>query len=86
MLAGLLLLESLSLALFAFLITRQQAEGITARSNRRLGFDATSLAMQAREALLQARPGWVALSVRMVGQVPPSPRPESQIQPATYFS
>jgi PAS domain S-box-containing protein len=70
MLAGLLLLESLSLALFAFLITRQQAEGITARSNRRLGFDATSLAMQAREALLQARPGWVALSVRMVGQSP----------------
>lgn len=70
MLAGLLLLESLSLALFAFLITRQQAEEITARTHRRLAFEAESLAMQSREALLEGRPGWIALSVRMMGEGP----------------
>ncbi len=70
MLAGLLLLESLSLALFAFLVTRQQAEEITARTHRRLAFEADSLAMQAGEALLEGRPGWIGLSVRMMGDGP----------------
>ena len=70
MLAGLLLLESLSLALFAFLITRQQAEEITARTHRRLAFESSSLAMQAREALLEGRPGLISLSVRMMAQGP----------------
>lgn len=70
MLAGLLLLESLSLALFAFLVTRQQAEEITAGTHRRLAFESASLAMQAREALLEGQPGSIGLSVRMMGEGP----------------
>jgi len=70
MLAGLLLLESLSIALFVLLITRQQALEISARTHRRLAFETESLAMQAREALLEARPGWIGLSVRMMGDSP----------------
>lgn len=70
MLAGLLLLESLSLALFAFLMIRQQAKEITARTDRSLAFESDSLAMEAREAMIQGRPAWLNLSVRMMGEGP----------------
>lgn len=70
MLAGLLLLESLSLGLFAFLVSRQQAEDIDARARRRLSFEAESLAIQTGEALLEAHSDWIGLSVQIMGQSP----------------
>ena len=38
--------------------------------NRRLAYEAASLALQSGEALEQQRPGWVDLSVKMMGDAP----------------
>jgi len=70
MLAALLLLEGLSITLFAVLMIRQQTHDIYQRAQRRLAYEARSLALQSREALLQNQPGWIALSVKMMGQDP----------------
>src|SRR5271157_4112061 len=70
MLAGLVLLEALSLVLFAVLLVRQQAHEVYERAQQRLAHQATSMALQAKEALLQQRPGWVGLSVKMMGEAP----------------
>jgi PAS domain S-box-containing protein len=70
MLAGLLLLEALSLALFAALLIHQQTHEVFARAQHRLAHQATSVALQAKEALLQERPKWVGLSVKMMGEAP----------------
>ncbi len=70
MLAGLVLLEALSITLFAGLLIRRQQYEVEQRAQLRLGHEATTLALQAREALLQEHPGWVALSVRMMGEAP----------------
>ena len=47
MLAGLLLLESLSIGLFATLLVRQQTSEIDQRAQRRVAYEAGSLAVQA---------------------------------------
>jgi len=70
MLAGLVLLEALSLALFAGLLIRTQTHEVYDRAQQRLAHQATSIATQAKEALLQERPGWVHLSVKMMGEAP----------------
>ncbi len=70
MLAGLLLLEALSIGVFAPLLVRQQADESADRANRRLAYEAASLALQSSEALEQERPGWVGLSVKMMGDAP----------------
>jgi signal transduction histidine kinase/HAMP domain-containing protein len=70
MLAGLLLLESLSIALFGVLLTRQQTREVYLRAQQRLAYEAESLAFQSSEALYQQRPDWVGLSVRMMGEGP----------------
>ena len=70
MLAGLLLLEALSLALFAALLIHQQTRDVFERAQQRLAHQATSVALQAKEALLQDRPSWVGLSVKMMGEAP----------------
>lgn len=70
MLAGLLLLESLSIGLFAVLLIRQQTNESYLRARTRLSYEATSVAMQSSEALVQNRPGWVGLSVKMMGEAP----------------
>jgi len=70
MLAGLVLLEALSLSLFALLLIRQQTIEVTARVRNRLAHQTTSVALQSKEALEQDRPGWVGLSVRMMGDDP----------------
>ncbi|HEV2485261.1 MAG TPA: ATP-binding protein [Terracidiphilus sp.] len=70
MLAGLLLLESLSIGLFAVLLIRQQTTEVYMRARTRLSYEATSVAMQSSEALIQNRPGWVGLSVKMMGESP----------------
>jgi PAS domain S-box-containing protein len=70
MLAGLVLLELLSLGFFAALLTRQQI----ARSHRlireRLTFEATSLAVQAGEAVVADHRDWVESAVRLLGNSP----------------
>lgn len=70
MLAGLVSLEALSMALFAGLLIHQQTIDLHRRGKIRLTFEATSVAMQASEALDQNRPGWVGLSVQMMGEAP----------------
>jgi PAS domain S-box-containing protein len=70
MLAGLLLLETLSIALFAVILVRQQAAESYLRARTRLSYEASSVALQSSEALLQNRPGWVGLSVKMMGDAP----------------
>jgi PAS domain S-box-containing protein len=70
MLAGLLLLETLSITLFAVILIRQQTTEAFYRARTRLSYEAASVALQASEALLQNRPGWVGLSVKMMGEAP----------------
>ncbi len=70
MLAGLLLLETLSLLLFAGLLVHQQTTDLYRRARIRLMFEASSIALQASEALYQNHPGWVGLSVKMMGDAP----------------
>jgi len=56
--------------LFATLLTREQTSTVYERAHQRLAHQATSLALQAREALQQDRPAWVGLSVTMMGEAP----------------
>ncbi len=70
LLAGLLLLETLSIGLFALLLIGKQARDLHTRTLRRLAFESVSLAIQAREALLEDRPDWVGLSARMMTDAP----------------
>lgn len=70
MLAGLVLLEALSILLFALLLISRQASEVHERARLRLAHQATSMALQAQEALRQERPGWVGLSVAMMGESP----------------
>jgi signal transduction histidine kinase len=70
MLAGLVLLQALSLILFAALLIRQQGRETRQHARQRLANQADSVALQAQEALLQQRPGWVGLSVKMMGEAP----------------
>jgi len=70
MLAGLLLLEALSIGLFALLLIRQQTNETYLRAQRRLSYEAVSLALQVKEALAQNQPGWVGRSVQMMGDAP----------------
>lgn len=70
MLAGLVLLEALSIGLFAGLLIHQQADDIYRHASLRLRFEASSVALQSSEALMQNRPGWVGLAVRMMGEAP----------------
>lgn len=70
MLAGLVLLEALSLIVFAGLLVRQQGRETRQHAQQRLANQTNSVALQAQEALLQQRPGWVGLSVKMMGEAP----------------
>jgi PAS domain S-box-containing protein len=70
MLAGLVLLEVLSIGLFEALLIRQQAHEVHGRMVHRLAHQASSVALQSAEALQQQRPAWVGLSVKMMGEAP----------------
>ena len=70
MLAGLVLLEALSIVLFAALLVRQQTKEVHQRMMQGMAHQVTSMALQANEAMLQSRPGWVGLSVKMAGESP----------------
>jgi PAS domain S-box-containing protein len=66
MLAGVILLEALSILLFAWLLIAKQENDLQARTQRRLEFESAMLSQQAREALLEGRPGWIGLSAKMM--------------------
>jgi PAS domain S-box-containing protein len=70
MLASLMLLEALSIALLAALLVHEESREVYRRAEHRLADQATSLALQAQQALQQDRPGWVGLSVQMMGEAP----------------
>jgi PAS domain S-box-containing protein len=70
MLLGLVLLEALSIGLFAVVLFRFQEHDIRNRATDRVAHQATSLAAQAQEALGQDRLDWVALSVHIMGEAP----------------
>ena len=70
MLAGLVLLEALSIVLFATLLIRQQSQEVHQRMLQGLAHQVTATSLDAKEALLQNRPGWVGLSVKMTGESP----------------
>ena len=70
MLCGLVLLEVLSLLLFAGILIREQRRDSYNRAQVRLEHQASSLALQTQEALQSSRPDEVSLSVRMMGQAP----------------
>ncbi len=70
MLAGLLLLEILSIGLFAGLLTVQQVRRTNQRAQYWLQYESTALANESAEALEQQRPSWVDLAVRTVVDAP----------------
>jgi PAS domain S-box-containing protein len=70
MLAGLVLLEILSIGLFAALLTEQQTQRVRTRAQYWLTFESASLATQVAEALEEDRPRWVSSSVKTTGQAP----------------
>jgi PAS domain S-box-containing protein len=70
MLAGLLLLEMLSIGLFAALLTKQQTHRVYVRAQYWLTYESALLATQVAEALEQQRPGWISSSVRTAGEAP----------------
>ena len=70
MLAGLLLLEVLSIMLFAVLLVSKQEIEMRRRTQERLANQAGSLALQTREAIQENKQGWVGLAVRTMGNSP----------------
>jgi PAS domain S-box-containing protein len=70
MLAGLSLLEMLSIGLFAVLLTLQQSHRVYVRAQYWLEYESASLSTQVTEALEQQRPGWIGSSVRTAGEAP----------------
>ncbi len=70
MLLGLVLLEILSIGLFAGLLTRQQIRRTNERARNWLEYESKALAEQSAEALEQQRPTWVDLAVRTIVDAP----------------
>ena len=70
MLLGLVLLEALSITLFALLLVRLQGRDLRQDARERLGSQATSVASQAQDAMLENRTDWLARIVRMMDNAP----------------
>jgi PAS domain S-box-containing protein len=70
MLLSLVLIETLSIALFAFLLAQHQERDASRRMEGRLRYQASSLAIQARQAILDERPDLAELAVKMEGTSP----------------
>jgi len=70
MLASLLLLEILSISLFAALLTRQQESRVYVRAQFWLTYESEALSSQIAEALEKESPGWIDVAVRTVGKSP----------------
>jgi len=70
MLASLVVLEVLSIGLFAAVLARQQIHRTRERAQYWLEYESTALADQSAEALEQQRPEWVDLAVRTIVESP----------------
>ncbi len=70
MLASLLLLEILSISLFAALLTRQQKSRVYVRAQFWLTYESEALSSQIAEALEKESPGFIDTTVRTVGKSP----------------
>jgi PAS domain S-box-containing protein len=70
MLLGLVLLQALSITMFALLLVRLQSRDLRDHTRQRLISQVTSVANQAQEALLEDRADWLASAVRMMGKAP----------------
>jgi signal transduction histidine kinase len=70
MMTRLLLLEALSIALFAALLVYRESSDISRRTQRRVAHQDAALALQAADALTDQRPGWLGLSVKLAGESP----------------
>ena len=70
MLASLLLLEILSISLFAALLTRQQKSLVYVRAQFWLTYESQALSSQIAEALEKQSPGFIDTTVRTVGKAP----------------
>ena len=66
----LMLLEALSVGLFAMILVKIESQEIRRRALERLAHQATSVALQAEEAYRQRRPELVFPSLRMMGEAP----------------
>jgi PAS domain S-box-containing protein len=66
----LMLLEALSVCLFATILVTVQSREIRRRALERLAHQATSVSLQAEEAYRQQRPDMVLPSLRMMGEAP----------------
>ena len=70
LLLGLVLLEALSITLFALLLVRLQSRDLRQHAQQRLMSQAISVASQSQEAMLENRSDWLEASVRMMGKAP----------------
>jgi PAS domain S-box-containing protein len=70
MLLGLLLLEAISLLLFGKLLVSRQDREIRNHAQQRLEHQATSVAVQAEEALRTGRPEMISFAAQMMGAAP----------------
>src|SRR3954447_23940998 len=70
MLLGLVLLEALSITLFALLLVRLQSRDLHEHARQRLTSQVSSVASQAQEAMLENHSNWLASAVRMMGKAP----------------
>ena len=70
MILGLMLLEALSLGLYAVLLVNVQSREVRKHALERLAHQATSVALQAEEAYQLGRPEMVAPSLHMMGEAP----------------
>jgi PAS domain S-box-containing protein len=76
MLLGLVLLEALSISMFALLLVRLQSRDLRKHAQQRLISQATSVASQAQEAMLGNRAEGLEGAVRMMGKAPSVARAE----------
>lgn len=70
MLLGLVLLQALSITMFALLLIRLQSRDLRQHTKQRLFSQATSVGSQAQEAMLEDRADWLGTAVRMMGKAP----------------
>jgi PAS domain S-box-containing protein len=70
MIAGLVLLEVLSLGLFAALLTQQQMHRVYKRAQYWLTYEANTIALQIGEGMQEQSPAWVVTTVRITGTAP----------------
>jgi len=70
MLAGVVLLEIVSLLLFSLLLVNKEHREIHRRVLQRMAYQANLMTLQAREALLQNQPSWIGISLHMMAESP----------------